>query len=1041
MVLISFTLFNFINFELYKLSTLKPLSKNKYRTKFKQMRRIYTIFLILMAFQLPAQDFSGLKIMVNPGHGGHDGDDRFIPSTGFWESEGNLKKGLYLRDLLQGRGAEVVMSRTTNFTEDDLPLSQISGIANSNDVDIFHSIHSNAGNGKTNRFLVLYAGKDGTALIDGSKELSQMMLDVFDPAGTVWTASGLIFADWDFYNPSFHLGVLKGLEMPGTLTEGSFHDYIPESWRLTNDAYCHHEAVVIMRGMAKYFGEIGESEFGVIAGVARNPLEKPDYFYAPGTDDEKRPINNITVKIPTLGLEYKGDEGNNGYFFFDSIAPGTYTITCEADSFEFYQTEVTVEANQTSNLDVDMEFDNSIPPALNTYAPEDGAVDVALNQPITFHFSLPMNQESVQNAITIEPAIDVTYSWSENGKSIFINAVGGLTKAMEFTVNLTTDAKQLWGVSIPEPLTFKFTTEDRSNLRLESTYPAENQTELSTLLQFRLVFDAPLDEESAMQNIVIIDAAGNEVEKDKIVSENISNKGHYYFEPKGGLVANTQYRILIKGGLIDIIGTNFGEDKEIAFTTQVKPFAPGKVIVDYEDLSSFWDPDGSGSTTGTNPDLTLFGPSKVHYISPDQSGKITYFFIGDDGGLIREYTKLTPKVGSDPASQVGLWIYGDLSYNELEFWFYVPDNVIVPVATIDWAGWKFVSIPFTDIPDAGTNPKFHSVVIKQTPEGAKSGAIYCDDIQIVPDYSVNPTITSTKPTAGSNTIDKNAAIEIVFDQAMDTEATNNALTIEPALDVNIDWQTDNSKMLITPTNGFDEATDYTITVGTTARNMGMVNLESEFVLSFTTPAYSQAPVVVSTEPTGADELIGVGDAIKINFDMPMDKASIESAITFEPSVSFIVKLRNDDKTVSLYPLTEWGNNTEYAITISTAAKHIWGVGLATDYTFAVKTKDVTGISDITAPATIVKAIYPNPVKTTAFLSFNLLTDAQVSLKVFDATGKLVLSKTPENARAGENRIDLNVRYLQDGIYTWIFEAVSVNQNGNNIRKSGKFMKQ
>jgi hypothetical protein len=38
-------------------------------------------------------DFSGLKIFINPGHGGHDSDDRHMIATDFWESEGNLSRG------------------------------------------------------------------------------------------------------------------------------------------------------------------------------------------------------------------------------------------------------------------------------------------------------------------------------------------------------------------------------------------------------------------------------------------------------------------------------------------------------------------------------------------------------------------------------------------------------------------------------------------------------------------------------------------------------------------------------------------------------------------------------------------------------------------------------------------------------------------------------------------------------------------------------------------------------------------------------------
>ncbi|MDE6081270.1 MAG: N-acetylmuramoyl-L-alanine amidase, partial [Muribaculaceae bacterium] len=72
-----------------------------------------------------------LTIYINPGHGGHDSDDRNVviyPYTqgdpeGFWESNSNLDKGLFLRDMLQAKAMTVHMSRVTNTSADDLNMS------------------------------------------------------------------------------------------------------------------------------------------------------------------------------------------------------------------------------------------------------------------------------------------------------------------------------------------------------------------------------------------------------------------------------------------------------------------------------------------------------------------------------------------------------------------------------------------------------------------------------------------------------------------------------------------------------------------------------------------------------------------------------------------------------------------------------------------------------------------------------------------------------------------------------------------------------
>jgi hypothetical protein len=78
-----------------------------------------------------------------------------------------------------------------------------------------------------------------------------------------------------------------------------------------------------------------------------------------------------------------------------------------------------------------------------------------------------------------------------------------------------------------------------------------------------------------------------------------------------------------------------------------------------------------------------------------------------------------------------MWVFGDLSYNVLEYWFYSSGttNQIVFVDTIDWAGWEFRTIPFSAIGGSGER-LYHSLVIKQTGIGSKSGTIWFDEAQL-----------------------------------------------------------------------------------------------------------------------------------------------------------------------------------------------------------------------------------------------------------------------------------------------------------------------
>ncbi|MDZ7633232.1 MAG: hypothetical protein U5L72_01825 [Bacteroidales bacterium] len=64
----------------------------------------FLALLLLLPAAMSGQkaDFTGVRIFINPGHGGYDGDDRHMLATDFWESEGNLEKGLFLRRTAAG---------------------------------------------------------------------------------------------------------------------------------------------------------------------------------------------------------------------------------------------------------------------------------------------------------------------------------------------------------------------------------------------------------------------------------------------------------------------------------------------------------------------------------------------------------------------------------------------------------------------------------------------------------------------------------------------------------------------------------------------------------------------------------------------------------------------------------------------------------------------------------------------------------------------------------------------------------------------------
>lgn len=122
-------------------------------------KRFFASFIAIAALAITASGYSNSsKCYINPGHGGHDSDDRptdlptelgFTGSQRFYESDGTLTRGKFLSAFLNNVGVSTKMSRTTNYSSDDLSLSTIAAQSNSYG-GYFISLHSNAANNSAN---------------------------------------------------------------------------------------------------------------------------------------------------------------------------------------------------------------------------------------------------------------------------------------------------------------------------------------------------------------------------------------------------------------------------------------------------------------------------------------------------------------------------------------------------------------------------------------------------------------------------------------------------------------------------------------------------------------------------------------------------------------------------------------------------------------------------------------------------------------------------------------------------------------------------
>ncbi|GJQ61214.1 MAG: hypothetical protein SCALA702_02670 [Melioribacteraceae bacterium] len=686
------------------------------------------LLMIIFSGILSAQDLTGYRIYINPGHGGYDSNDRFIAATGFWESVGNLHKGLELYDMLEDLGATVDISRTTNFSSDDLPLSVIAQLANQFNADYFHSIHSNAFNAQINYTLVLFRGYDNQPVFPQAKTMAQILWQkIYDVNRGYWTY-GFVNArgDWDFYGSTSGLGVLRNLNMPGTLSEGSFHDYIPESWRLMNYAYKTHESFAIARSFLDLYNQ-PDYQFGIVAGILRDPAQGVSYYAIPATNDPKNPVGEVTVRLEPGNLTYTTDMMNNGYYMFDSLAPGNYTVYFEHPEYVNDSTEITVTAGVSKFADKMLQFDITVPPVVVSSNPENGANDVSAIGPYSFTFSREMSAELTQNAFEINPAVNGNISWSSDERTFFFTPDEPLEILTEYTVSFDTTARSVYGYSLDAPFELTFTTGSRNSLSATSFYPADGETGITTYPQVRINFDAPILQSSLTNKVALYDwnDAKLPVRNVQIVIGDLTS--YIRYESKDELEPNSVYKAVFSAGIKDLEGYELQEDIIMNFTTTDEEYFSGNIFNACENLSDWVSPANNASSYNFNPDHTVLQTVNKPLFEGSASLELEYEFTAAEGEVY--ITLNSPFDIGTNTNSAGIWVFGDLSGNVIKYEFTISgSSEFVLSDTLDFAGWKMFNVDLNNLTQSD-EILFKSVIVEKTGDGNFGGMVYFDALQ------------------------------------------------------------------------------------------------------------------------------------------------------------------------------------------------------------------------------------------------------------------------------------------------------------------------
>ncbi|MFV0471579.1 MAG: N-acetylmuramoyl-L-alanine amidase [Paludibacteraceae bacterium] len=771
---------------------------------------IFTALLLLTACSIVAQDMSGIRIYINPGHGGYDSDDRnvVIPPfvsgdhNGFWESKSNLDKGLQLKAMLDAAGATTFISRTTNTTTDDLPLSQIVAAANASGADFMISIHSNAGGGTGNSVLMLYAGKDPndsytyptpTPMSEESRAISTVIAqNLYENQLTNWSSGIAVRGDKTFARTvmgwSNGYGVMRGLTIPGVISEGSMHDYIPETYRLMNSEYRHLEAWHFLKSFCTYF-KSAQIPTGVIAGIVRDKyLQNEANYYKRGTD-EYLPINGATVILNPGNIVYTTDNLFNGVYVFKNLTPGNYTLIAQHSDYHNDTTHVLVDSNNISYNNIGLNQIRNTPPKVLDYSPKVLASDTVLaGSTIWLKFNWDIDPASFREAFSIFPSVSGQFIFKDAHYVAEFVPDKPLDKSTVYTVSLSKLLRHFDGMNMENDFSFQFKTASRNELKMLASYPMKNETHIDYKLPtFTFMFDKELQTAELINGIQVYD------KQRKIIPKIPRSLSHNFVQPPYGstrftlsedLIPGEKYVVKLAKGIKDVDGVYLADTLFVPFTASDERQSDKPVVENFETTGKM-----SVNTVQSKGVVSAnVSSSSSTKLFDTYSYKFTYSFSEKSGGeALYEFN--SPDIIVPKDSVVGMHIYGDLSGNDIYLTLKLlngENTYDVKMDNIHYGGWKFIEKSLTNLIPMGDSLMLTGFKVIQTSAPlSNTGSFFVDNILVygniiskaatpsIPDVKIFPNPTVEIVYVESSPIHKTGKIELYNLMGIKLKETHN----------------------------------------------------------------------------------------------------------------------------------------------------------------------------------------------------------------------------------------------------------------------------
>ena len=403
---------------------------------------------------------------------------------------------------------------------------------------------------------------------------------------------------------------------------------------------------------------------------------------------------------------------------------------------------------------------------------------IAVNAVIEIEFSKEIDQTSFFSAFTLIPdpdTIAIVWSnhWDAGGKLVSISFPDLLEFDQEYEMGITADLMDVIGLVFDgnmdgeggDGITIQFHTEstDLTGPQVTEFHPPLDYY-FDTEGVFNFTWDETIDPESINESTVQILSNGQPLTIDFIQNtlDEITTLSLKSFAP----LFNDSSCEIILDAITDTLGNAIPFALSFLYSTASHHYSEKEYLDRFNSGAGWWQPDGSGSTTGIIGSQTQFGYNNSVFVpgismnsNGRKSGSLKFVWDSDaSNSFLRLHNAGAPSdISLDTSDVIQVYLYGDGSNNLFSISLYeysggsLTDDVIEIRSweELNWIGWKLIEWDLgnpeqvgdwisTDQSMDGDEYYLDGFLLKPSQSSEIAGRIYFDDLRMVTKSSGPP---------------------------------------------------------------------------------------------------------------------------------------------------------------------------------------------------------------------------------------------------------------------------------------------------------------